>query len=41
MVLRELSPNTVYAVRPSGSPKCSASPRTSHTPKPLAEIAYG
>ena len=29
--------NTVYAVR-YRSPKCSASPRTSHTPIPLSEI---
>jgi hypothetical protein len=33
--------NTVYAVRPSGSPKCSASPCTSHTPRPLGDILRG
>ena len=31
--------NMVYAVRASPSPKCSALPRTSHTPIPLSEIA--
>jgi hypothetical protein len=31
------SPNTVYVVR-LRSPKCSASPRTSHTPSTLGKM---
>ena len=32
------SPNTVYAVKALPLNKCSASPRTSHTPIPLYKI---
>ena len=33
--------NTVHAVQATPSPKCSASPRTSPTPRTLGEIVDG